>query len=109
MLVGALLAQVVDVLQDKERTRYTTDSLIRALNLGVLDLRQRRPDFFIGRFSEPTVQFTAEEEELTVPEVCYPMLVAYVAGWAEMRDDEYTADGRAQSMLNKFANDAGKP
>jgi hypothetical protein len=42
-----------------------------------------------------------------VPEICLPALVAYTVGMAEMRDDEYTADGRAAALLSKFVRNIG--
>jgi hypothetical protein len=107
VLVSTLLDTVRDTLQDDAGVRYLTPSLIRALNLGILEIRRTRPDYFIGQFATPTPQVVDETDDVPVPEICIPSLVMYTAGFAEMRDDEYTADGRAASFLAKFMKDMG--
>jgi hypothetical protein len=107
VLASTLLDTVRDTLQDAKGIRYTSPSLIRALNLGILEIRRTRPDFFVGQFTTPTAQVVAETDDVPVPEVCVPSLVLYTAGFAELRDDEYTSDGRAQAMLGKFVKDFG--
>lgn len=107
MLASVLLDTVRDTLQDLKGVRYKSDSLIRALNLGILEIRRVRPDYFIGQYTAPTAQVLAESDEVPVPEICVPSLVLYTAGFAEMRDDEYTADGRAAAFMGKFVKDMG--
>jgi hypothetical protein len=107
MLVSHIIAAVRDVLQDDDEERYKDDRLIRGLNLAVRDMRRVRPDFFIGRFSEPVWQATALTDVYPYPEVTFPSVVKYVSGWAELADDEYTTDGRAAGLLGAFRTDLG--
>lgn len=102
MLVSELLLTVRDTLQDDAGDRYSTASLLRALNMGILDMRRSRPDYFIGQYLVATPQVAADTEEVPVPEIAVPGLIAWVAGFAELRDDEYTADGRAKTLLDAY-------
>ena len=108
MLVSDVLANVRDILQDNDpQKRYSDDSLIRGLNLAIMEVRRVRPDYFIGTYHQSTVQYSKTTSEIQLPETCFPSLVKYVAGWAELRDDEYTTDGRAAALLQAFATDLG--
>lgn len=107
MKVADILASVRDVLQDLEGVRYKDDSLLRGLSMAVYDLRRARPDYFIGTFDTVLQPVRSIDEELPLPAELLPSFVKYVAGWAEMRDDEYTADGRAASLMQAFSVDIG--
>ena len=106
MLVSELIANVRDILQDVEGVRYKTDSLLRTLNLSILHMRNMAPQHFIGTFSDEPFQATSVDDVLRVPNSAIPALTDYVIGRAELRDDEYTTDGRAEALLKK-ADDAG--
>jgi hypothetical protein len=107
MKVADIIAGVRDIIQDLDTTRYKDDSLIRAINQAVLEIRRVRPDYFIGAYHVPVTQYSALTSEIQLPETCMPSLVKYVAGWAELRDDEYTTDGRAAALLTAFTTDLG--
>ena len=109
MLVGEIIAQVRDVLQDLDTDdiRYPTSSLIRALNLAVLQTRGLRPDYFVGTFTTPIPRITSEGEDIPLPDELLGPLVQYVAGWAEMRDDEFTIDSRAAILLKSYEAQLG--
>lgn len=107
MQVGEILQQVRDVLQDMDGTRYPTDSLIRGLNLAVLQVRSLRPDYFVGTFRDQIPRITTTAEDLPLPDELMGPLTQYVAGWAEMRDDEFTTDGRAAVLLRSFEAQLG--
>lgn len=109
MLVGDLVRHVRHTVQDMTADRYSDTRIIDALNLAVLDTRRARPDMFIGRFDEPTIQFTDLTELFDVPEVLIPSCIAYAVGWIEMADDEYVTDGRAAIMMKKYSGDLGVP
>lgn len=104
-----MIARVKETLQDKDGDRYSDARIIAAMNLGILDTRRGRPDLFIGRFDQPTPQYTAASETFDLPEIMIPPLVAYMVGWIEMADDEYSDDGRAVAMMKKHAADLGVP
>lgn len=102
MQVADIIATVRDILQDQDVERYDDPSLLRALTMSITDLRRIRPDYFIGRFQQPIQPVRALSETIDLPMQVYSPLIEYTAGMAEMRDDEFTTDGRAQSMLNNF-------
>jgi hypothetical protein len=109
MQVADIVANVRDILQDRDddARRYKDDSLIRGLNMAVLEIRRVRPDYFIGAYHNSVTQYSKLESEIQLPDTCLPSLVKYLAGWAELRDDEYTTDGRAAALLQAFATDLG--
>lgn len=107
MLVSEILAQVRDVLQDEDGERYTTPSLIRCLNLAVMQLRSLRPDYFVGTYHLQVQRVTNLNEDLPLQDDLLGPLAQYVAGWAEMRDNEFTTDGRAAILLKSFEAQLG--
>jgi hypothetical protein len=109
MWVGDIVRSARDVLQDNDAAtyRYSDDSMIRAINMAVFDLRRARPDYFIGTYATPIRFATMLEEDVPLPDELFPSFVKYVAGWCEMRDDEYTADGRAVALTKMFYSDIG--
>lgn len=107
MLVSDVLADVRDILQDHEGDRYPEPSLIRLVNMAMLELRRVRPDYFIGAYAAPVPRVSLPGSELQVAETCYPSIVKYVAGMAELRDDEFATDGRAAALMGAFKTDLG--
>jgi hypothetical protein len=108
MLVSDVIAHVRDLLQDwDDKKRYQDDSLLRLVNLSMLEIARVRPDHFIGAFDVATPQYTLLSDEIQVPETAFPAVIKYVAGMAELRDDEYTTDGRAAALLQAFSVDMG--
>lgn len=106
MLIADLILRVREMLQDMDADRYKDARILAAINLGVLDIRRKRPDLFIGRFSQPTPQFTLADT-FDLPEIMIPPLLEWAIGWIEMSDDEYSEDGRASVMLKKSDADLG--
>jgi len=105
MKVSVLVSRVRETLQDMDLDRYTDARIIAALNLGILDTRRIRPDYFIGRFAQPAYQIVAATEEFDLPETLIPSLIRFAVGWVELADDEYATDGRAAAMLKMFEGD----
>jgi hypothetical protein len=107
--VQDLLARVRQVLQDldAEGYRYPTGDLIGYLNDAVLEAYRLRPDLFVGRYAQnlPQVDPTAPDfttVDFPLTNSCFVATVNYVAGRAEIRDDEYAVDGRAMTFLTAF-------
>jgi hypothetical protein len=108
MLVSDIVAHTRDLLQDwDDDRRYSDASLIRNLNMCLLEIRRVRPDAFIGAYDAPVVQYSKMDSELQLSEMFMPSIVKYVTGMAELRDDEYTTDGRASALLQAFSTDLG--
>jgi hypothetical protein len=105
-----LLTESRELLQDTESPyRYSDDILINQLNRGLQEMARIRPDAFWDLFD-------MYEEDVTVPVVTagtlgttwplhlqfYAPLVSWVVAWAEVLDDEFTTDGRANMLLQQF-------
>lgn len=98
-----VLKRARELLQDDEGVRYTTPQLM-AHAIDALELvRELRPDIFIGRLSVPLADWYEVTDFLPVPDNLFPAIGAYVAGAAEMRDDEFAIDGRAMTMKESLA------
>lgn len=115
------------ILQDTDTPyRYTTEVLRSKLNRGLQELARLRPDAFWDRFhvddvvvpevaaSDPDpvtdpgefdpdeAAVVGEDDAVDIPMQFYTALVYWVAGSAELVDDEFTADGRAALLLTQF-------
>jgi hypothetical protein len=90
------------LLQDQTAPlRYPDTDLALALSIALEEAHRLRPDLFLGITSVPT--YTALDTTAVTMDERYRMaLVYYIAGWTQMRDDEYTQDGRAGVFLQKF-------
>ena len=109
MICSDLVARARETLRDFDKDRFTDDRIVAALNLGILDIRRSRPDFFIGRYAAPTFQITTLIAVFDLPDAIIPPLIQYAVGWIETADDEYSTDGRAAAMTKEFGNKLGIP
>lgn len=109
-MVLDLLNRVRQVLQDQDQNnyRYPTSDLIGYLNDAVTEAKRLRPDLFIGQYNTPRV-FISSDPTTDYSTVPMPMvddyfgsLVSYVVGYTEIRDDEFSDDGRAMTFLQSF-------
>jgi hypothetical protein len=116
--VGKIIGYARVLLQDTlVPYRYPDADLINALNAGLLDARRLRPDLFL--YTPNDVPFyTADNDMLGIPEnpplptvldevvtidQQYRMaLVYFVAGQAQLRDEEEVTDARAAAFTTKF-------
>lgn len=97
-----------EILQDTDEPyRYDDSILLNILNRALQELGRIRPDAFWTTFAT---------DDIVVPEVTtldlsttYPLpmqfylpVVSFIVAWAEVLDDEFTADGRAGMLLQQF-------
>jgi hypothetical protein len=106
-VVGDILDQVRTLLQDVDNSsgqyRYSTDSIVTALNQGMIDLFRMRPDIYLSQqFKVPTFSVAGLDVILGIEEQYVSPLVFYVVGLVQARDDEQTQDARAQAFLTTF-------
>jgi hypothetical protein len=94
-------------LTDPTGTRYTTPQLMGYANDGIQESYRLRPDFQLGNFTAATVTYT-ESQEVPLPAKYQMLLKHYVSFRAEMRDDEYSIDGRAAAMLSRFQTEMSR-
>lgn len=91
---------------DPQLYRYSDAELLDYLNNAILETRRIRPDLFRAYLGQPLPSY-ADGDDLSVAfpidEMFFPQFVFYIAGFAELRDDEFTVDARAATLLNQFA------
>jgi hypothetical protein len=103
--VRQLVTQARVLLQDEVQPfRYTDDQLARLVAEGLREARRVRPDLFIETLAQPLPQYTAGtmNAQVLMPEQYFVPLINYVVGRAELRDDEFTMDGRAITMVTAY-------
>lgn len=92
------------ILNDTAGDRYTDAQLISDLNNALSTTKSIRPDAFI--LGEVLPEFTVADLNLStdfpMPEIFYQSFVYYLAGNAELRDDEFAVDGRAMTLLATY-------
>lgn len=106
--IGGLLAQVRVLLMDTDTTgagyRYTTASLITNLNQGLLEMFRLRPDLFLERnFIVPQYDVLHLVDTPPVEQQYVPLLIYYVVGLTQLRDDEQNQDARAVAFMKQFS------
>lgn len=98
--LGDVKARVSVLLQDVAEVRYSDAELTNAVNDAVLEVRRIRPDLFLSSDFVVT-DMTADTEVIPVPDFFFNSLVYIVSGHAMLRDDQFSVDSRAVSLLNK--------
>lgn len=94
------------ILNDTTGERYTNDDLISDLNSAISMTKMLRPDAFI--LGEVLPEFTTADlglgtpTDFPLPEIFYQSFVYYLAGNAELRDDEFAVDNRAMTLLTAY-------
>lgn len=122
-----LLEEVRVILQDTDSPYRWSDAVLLAkLNRGLQELARLRPDAFWDRFHIDDIvvpqvsatdpdpitdpdEFDADEaavvatsDDFDLPMQFYTPLVYWVAGSAELIEDEFANDGRAATLLTQF-------
>lgn len=94
------------ILNDAAGDRYTDAQLVSDLNNAISQTKLLRPDTF--KLGEVLPEFTVADLEqvpatdFPLPEVFYQSFVYYLAGNAELKDDEFAVDGRAMTLLMAY-------
>jgi hypothetical protein len=118
--VGSYIKDVRTLLQDRiEPYRYSTHSLVRALNLALIEARRLRPDLFVG-YLDAVPQFfwdgaedsPAEDDESNPTwEEFVPMELQFrgafvygITSHALARDQEDIEDERSTGFMKSFIN-----
>lgn len=111
--IADAITQARQIVQDTRETsyRHSDEKLIGYFNSAIADARKLRPDLFLGTSTASlwdTIPFF-EVSDIT-DETAFPLdaqyftaVVDYVAGYVGMEDDEYSVDGRAAALMNRFA------
>lgn len=94
-------------LQDSAGTRYTTAQLIGYANDGVREMFRVRPDFRLGSYGTPVPTYV-ESDTLPIPDNYRMLLTNYLIFRSEVRDDEYSVNGRAVQFLARFEKELSR-
>jgi hypothetical protein len=95
-----------EILQDRYAPfRYSNGDLMLSINEGISEARRLRPDLFIDSLTTeiPFYTVTSFSENIPLPDEYFSAFVSYVAGRTNLRDDEFSADGRAAVLITTFA------
>lgn len=110
LTIDDAIAEARRMLADSNGTigyRYDDATLVAALNSALLEARRLRPDLFRAYYGQGLPQFTtaslASSTALPINEMYMPPIASFMAGWVELTDDEFTVDGRAATLLQRFA------
>ena len=107
----ATLQNVIDgarvVLQDADKVRYTDAQLLGYANDGIVLGFKYRPDFRLGNYTVALGTY-ASTDQVPFPVQYQHLLEYYVVSSAELRDDEYSQDGRAAALLGLFEKEMKK-
>lgn len=109
MSVGDILDQIRTLLQDTDNSggeyRYSDDSIILNINMGLLEMFRLRPDIFLeNSFIIPTYNAGHLEADWALEPQTVPAIIYYAVGMTQVRDDEGTQDTRASAFLAKFSS-----
>lgn len=91
-------------LNDQDGIRYTTTQLMSFCNDGIQEVFRVRPDFRLGQYKATDTIYVATDQ-IPIPLKFQNLLNYYVVFRAEMRDDEYSAEGRAGAMRQLFKSE----
>lgn len=111
--IGGLLLEARGLLTDTVPTvdgdtRYSDADLIAAFNDALIQARSKRPDAFIDMGMRNTVpQYAMPEDTATafpLDSTFYPAFLFYIVGRTELREDTFSNDGRAVTLMNRFVS-----
>jgi len=103
-LISDVIDQVRFILQDRrEPYRHSDDELLAYFNNAVAEAYRIRPDLFLGLGYTLTAYTPANlGDNFPLAQFLAPQFIAYIAGFAELSDDEFAVDNRAMVLMNKF-------
>jgi hypothetical protein len=85
--------------------RYSDAELVSNLNMGILESRRYRPDFFPSSDVDvPSYSAALTSAAVGIDPQYRVAFIYYIAGQAQLRDEENTQDSRAGTFLKKFAS-----
>jgi hypothetical protein len=111
--LGDCIGDARAILQDTESGsyRYSDDELVSLFNNALYELKRVRPDLYIGGYGSDLTTYTPSDFSTAVPfsMLVFQPVVLFIAGMAELRDDEFTVDNRAGILLRAFTTQLSLP
>jgi hypothetical protein len=103
--VQQILEVARGLIQDESSPfRYSDASLCLSLSEAVAEARRLRPDLFVDTLLDTLPLYTTADilDTIPLPDTYMPALANYVAGRTQLRDDEFSMDGRAVMLITAF-------
>lgn len=114
---GTLVGEARTLLQDKLPTsgnalRYSDEELFESINGAMVEVRMKRPDLFLRAFGRTSLRmpmpFYSAALDMNTPFPldlqAYQAMVYYCVGRQELREDTFSEDSRAVTLMNKFVS-----
>lgn len=102
MLISEVITLARDPLNDAAGDRYTDSQLLQFCRQGLNEARRLRPDLFVGKLSLNLSALVAADV-LPIPDEFAQAIADFIAGRAELRDDEHVNSGRAVALAKLFS------
>lgn len=101
----ATIQTVIDearvILQDSSKARYTDAELLTVANYALYSAKRVRPDLFFSSIGQDQTAVILSDT-FPLPTQFQPVVSNYIVSRAELRDDEYSVDGRAAALDAAF-------
>ena len=106
--------QIIDgarrILQDEVTPfRNPQADLLSFLNNGLYEMKRLRPDAWLSMLGVDLPEYgdnvTDLATQIPINPIFYQQLIYWVAGYAELKDDEYAVDQRAALLMRAFGAD----
>jgi hypothetical protein len=97
-----------EILQDTvEAYRYSDTVLLNILNRALQEVGRIRPDAYWADFETddiaiPEIEVADLGDAFQIPMQFFFPIVSFIVAWAEVLDDEFVADGRADMLIKQF-------
>lgn len=106
--VGDVILEARQLLQDQDSAhyRYPEADLYGYFNSALLEGRRTRPDLYRAYYGLATPEYTVADVAVDFPisNLYFQAFPFFVAGVAELRDDEFTVNNRAITLLGTFTS-----
>ncbi len=111
--LGTLITEARVLLQDVTPTvggvyRYSDDDLMECINAALVETRTKRPDLFLPLgLRNPVPYYNAETDQsvaFPLDTQVYNAFVYYIVGRSELREDTFSDNSRAVTLMNKFVS-----
>lgn len=102
--IQSLVTASRGMLHDTETVRFTDADILEGFNQALALIRRNRPDAYAALYGEETYDFDTSNltEPFPLDEQFIPAVISMMIAWCELREDQYTAEGRAAALLQRF-------
>lgn len=109
--VGQVISQARILLQDSNNAatggyRHSDNDLAFLVSEAVQEARRLRPDLFITYGLDVAIPVYTSGDlstNLPLPDIYFTPIINLVVGRAQLREDEFSSDGRAATLMTLFS------